>query len=142
MIQPLRKHQETSRNIKNSPKKKKKLSCTRHVSSPHDLTISSPHPASVSSRVLNLGSRRIDGKKNGEIIPFHPFIHVTAPFNETMVFWDREFPHSIGINGGVCCIERGMGWVDVKMMSQLISGWWLGHPSEKYESHLGWWDSQ
>ena len=23
-----------------------------------------------------------------------------------------------------------------------VSGWWLGHPSEKYESQLGWWDSQ
>ena len=22
------------------------------------------------------------------------------------------------------------------------SGWWLGHPSEKYESQLGWWHSQ
>ena len=25
---------------------------------------------------------------------------------------------------------------------QLITGGWLGHPSEKYESQLGWWNSQ
>ena len=24
----------------------------------------------------------------------------------------------------------------------IISGWWLGHPSEKYERQLGWWHSQ
>ena len=23
-----------------------------------------------------------------------------------------------------------------------FSGWWLGHPSEKYVSQLGWWNSQ
>ena len=23
-----------------------------------------------------------------------------------------------------------------------FSGWWLSHPSEKYESQLGWWHSQ
>ena len=23
-----------------------------------------------------------------------------------------------------------------------LSGWWLSHPSEKYESQLGWWHSQ
>ena len=25
---------------------------------------------------------------------------------------------------------------------QTKTGWWLGHPSEKYESPLGWWHSQ
>ena len=28
------------------------------------------------------------------------------------------------------------------MQQALESGWWLGHPSEKYESQLGWWNSQ
>ena len=27
-------------------------------------------------------------------------------------------------------------------LEEIPSGWWLGHPSEKYERQLGWWDSQ
>jgi len=26
---------------------------------------------------------------------------------------------------------------DWRMHNEIISGWWLSHPSEKYESHLG-----
>ena len=35
-------------------------------------------------------------------------------------------------------------WVVTSFNSDhfIISGWWLGHPSEKYESQLGWWHSQ
>ena len=27
-------------------------------------------------------------------------------------------------------------------MAKSTTGWWLGHPSERYESQLGWWNSQ
>ena len=32
--------------------------------------------------------------------------------------------------------------VVIKSEMLLYIGWWLGHPSEKYERQLGWWDSQ
>ena len=30
----------------------------------------------------------------------------------------------------------------IETLDMIFAGWWLGHPSEKYESQLGWWDSQ
>ena len=32
--------------------------------------------------------------------------------------------------------------LDRSFFSDLLAGWWLGHPSEKYERQLGWWHSQ
>ena len=34
------------------------------------------------------------------------------------------------------------GYLRGESSSFTQAGWWLGHPSEKYESQLGWWDSQ
>ena len=51
--------------------------------------------------------------------------------------------------GEVGATDLGSGlnqWgVPLKMVAlewHYITGWWLGHPSEKYESQLGWWNSQ
>ena len=39
---------------------------------------------------------------------------------------------------------HGRPMVDLHFEDMLstYTGWWLGHPSEKYESQLGWWHSQ
>ena len=36
--------------------------------------------------------------------------------------------------------HMGMGIIQPHLV--ILAGWWLGHPSEKYESQLGWWNSQ
>ena len=40
--------------------------------------------------------------------------------------------------GFLPCLADGNGW----KWKQDETGWWLGHPSEKYESHLGWLETQ
>jgi hypothetical protein len=39
--------------------------------------------------------------------------------------WLSRGPHPLTIN--------------ILIISTIITGWWLSHPSEKYESQLGWW---
>ena len=42
--------------------------------------------------------------------------------------------------------KDGNWWVEIcgqiRKLKKTMSGWWLGHPSEKNESQLGWWNSQ
>ena len=40
-----------------------------------------------------------------------------------------------------CPVDPSSTW-DMTTSKQTQTGWWLGHPSEKYESQLGWWNSQ
>ena len=50
-------------------------------------------------------------------------------------------PQSEGIPESRNATQRPWNrWYKMKKPSK--TGWWLGHPSEKYERQLGWWNSQ
>ena len=63
------------------------------------------------------------------------FVHQIANLFGGMSTWARSGEGTVKGHG-----ETVILWNTSKQF-KLITGLWLGHPSEKYESQLGWWDS-
>ena len=85
----------------------------------------------------------------------HPFFPVNSPLSGGFCFfpirawtdwwWLSHWGHPPrpGHRGSwlVAVPNPMMGWWIHGFLS-ILTGWWLTYPSEKYESQLGWWDSQ